>query len=451
MRKNGLLLGAAGTLAAALMLSSAVTSPIATYAQDATPVPPTATPNVAEAGSGENQIIFWNGLSGSDGVTLNAMTAKFAEANPGYAVRTEILLWDTLYQKFQAAVVAGDAPDLVLMHTSELPQFVQFGALQPIDDLYGTGEGQIDPADYSPAALEAVTIDGQRYGLPLDNHGWGMWANNELFEKAGLDASTPPANLQEFVDLATKLTLDVNGKNPGQDGFDATNIAQYGTTVSWMRVTFLTLLYQNGGNLISEDGETIGINSDAGKAALQTMYDLIYKYNVAPKPAGFDNWQSFAAGKIAMIPEGSWFRNFLVLDNPNIKFTTWKMPQFGTQPATWMSAHVFYIPSTTEGAKLESVKTYLRWMAANNGLWAESGQIPASIASQGLLNPDTYPSNITYANAFNEYGRFDPSTDKITELMSTLDPELEAVLNGQKSLEEGLAAAAERMQAILDR
>ncbi len=418
-----------------------------TLAQDAVPTP---TPIVASAGTGSTEIRFWNGLTGSDGVTLNAMTAQFVEQNPGYTVLTESIVWDVMYQKLQAALVAGDAPDVVLMHTDELPQFVNFGAFQPITQFFGTGEGQIDPADFAPVSLEAVTLDGVIYGVPLDNHGWGMWTNNALFEAAGLDPSTPPSSYEEFVEWAQKLTIDANGLNAAQAGFDPKNIQQYGTTVSWQRVSFLTLLYQNGGTLVQEDGTT-GINAPAGIDALTKLYDLIYTYNVAPVPAGFDNWQSFAAGRIAMIPEGSWFRNFLVLDNPNISFTVWPMPTLGEQPATWMSSHVFYVPVTTTGEKLAAVQEYVKWISDNDILWAESGQIPARLSSQAKLDPAIYPSNVVYAGAFNAFGHFDAQTPARTEIMSALDPELDAALNGLKTPEEALNAAAQRINAILSR
>lgn len=416
------------------------------FAQD-----PSPTPAIEEAGTGSTRIVFWNGLTGSDGVTLNGMTQAFVEANPDYSVYTESMVWDVLFQKLQAALVAGDAPDVVVMHISELPQFADFGALQPVDFMMGTGDNQVDPADFSPITINGVTRDGSIYGVPLDNHGWGMWVNDALFEAAGLDPSTPPANWDEFIEWAQLLTLDANGKHPNEEGFDASNIVQYGTTVSWMRVTFLTLLYQNGGQLVPEGSNTVDINSQAGIDALQMMYDLIYTYHVAPPPAGFDNWQSFAAGRLAMIPEGSWFRNFLVLDNPDLSYTVWPMPQLGTQPATWMSAHVFYIPSTTTGDKLAAVQNYIKWMSDHNIMWAESGQIPARLSSQAELDPETYPSNIVYAQAFNEFGHFDPLLPAIVEMNNALDPELDAVLNGLKSVEDGLNAAAERMNAILAR
>jgi len=140
-----------------------------------------------------------------------------------------------------------------------------------------------------------------------------------------------------------------------------------------------------------------------------------------------------------------------VKDNPTVEFTVWPMVQLGDKPGTWMSSHVFYIPSTTSGDKLVAVQKYIKWISDNNIMWAESGQVPARLSAQATLDPAIYPSNVVFAQAFNEFGKFDPQTPAIVELTSALDPELDAVLNGQKSVEEGLNAAAERMQAIIDR
>jgi hypothetical protein len=65
-----------------------------TMAQD---TPPTATPIVSEMGTGGTHISFWNGLTGSDGVTLNEMLAQFAAENPDFSITTEIIPWATLY------------------------------------------------------------------------------------------------------------------------------------------------------------------------------------------------------------------------------------------------------------------------------------------------------------------------------------------------------------------
>ena len=92
-------------LAALTVVMLLAVSLSATSAQDATPVP-TETPIVAELGSGGLHISFWNGLTGSDGVTLNDMLAKFAAENPDISITVEMIAWNTLYQKLQTAFAA---------------------------------------------------------------------------------------------------------------------------------------------------------------------------------------------------------------------------------------------------------------------------------------------------------------------------------------------------------
>lgn len=57
-----------------MLLLIAVVSVVPAMAQDAEP-----TPIVAEAGDGAIQLRFWNGLTGSDGVTMVEMVQKFTE------------------------------------------------------------------------------------------------------------------------------------------------------------------------------------------------------------------------------------------------------------------------------------------------------------------------------------------------------------------------------------
>jgi ABC-type glycerol-3-phosphate transport system substrate-binding protein len=437
----------------ALALTAFVLS-IPVAAQDPTatpPPPPSPTPALGSFGEGATRISFINGLSGSDGVTLNGMIEQFVAENPDISVQTETIVWDTMYQRLQASLVAGDAPDIVVMHIWALPQYASIGGLLPLDDWFGTDEGQLNRDNFTPLSLENSSFGGALYGIPFDFHGFGTWVNNDLFEAAGLDPSQPPQSYDEYVEMATRLTLDANGNNPDSPDFDATNVVQWGTTTSWMRVVFLSALAQNGGRNISEDGTTVQIDTEAGRAALQNMYDLIYTHRVAPPPAGFDNWQSFAAGRIAIMPEGTWFRNFATIDNPQLNWTTWPMVPLGPESGTWMSSHIFAVPVTTTGEQLDAVRRFVTWLSDNNLGWAASGQVPARLDAQAELDPETYPSNIQIGNEFNEHGVYDYAALGWPEMVARLDAELDAVLNGQKSVEEGLAAAQQQMQEILNR
>jgi ABC-type glycerol-3-phosphate transport system substrate-binding protein len=424
---------------------------VGTSAQDATPIPePTAI--VGEFGTGGTHIAFWNGLTGSDGVTLNAMLAQFVEENPDISVTTEIIPWNTLYTKLQTAFVAGQPPDVFMLHASEIPQFASYGVLKDLSGWYVSGGGWFPDDDVSEVTLNGMKYDGVTYGIPLDNHGRGLWINKGAFEKAGVDPEMdPPTTYEGWVELFQQLTLDANGNNAASPDFDPENVVQWGYTVGeWARVNFLAALAQQGGSLLSEDGTTVTVNTPEGVTALQQAIDLVYTYHVSPPEAGFDTWQGFSAGAVAVLPTGTWFRNFAA-DQTDIEWEAWPQVQFGPQPGTWFGAHTWMVPVSLEGEKLDAVQTLIQWVSDHQVDWAASGQVPARLSAQAALDPENYPSNITLGETFTQYGILDAQHVALQEMYAALDPELSAALNDQKSAQQALDDAAARMQQVLDR
>ncbi len=441
-------------LVLALFISMMALVVVPINAQDATPVPlPTATdiPPI-ELGTGGTHISFWNGLTGSDGVTLIDMLAPFAAAHPEVSVTVEQIPWNTLYTKLQAAFVAGQPPDVIILHSAEIPQFASYGVLKDLSSWYSDKGGFFPVDDISPITRAGMDYQGVTYGIPLDNHGRGLWINKDAFKKAGVDPEmTPPTNYADWVALFQKLTLDTNGKNAADPAFDPKSVAQWGYTVGeWPRVNFLAALVQNGGSFASEDGKTITVNSDAGVMALQQAVDLVYKYHVSPQEAGFDTWQGFGAGNVAVLPTGTWFRNQAATFT-DIDSAAWPNVQFGDKKATYLGIHTWMVPATEEGEKLTAVQTLIQWVSENQKGWAASGQVPARLSVQKELDPATYPSNIILGQGMAEYGVLDYGSTAIQEMYAALDPELSAALNNQKSAKQALDDAASRMQQALDR
>lgn len=318
--------------------------------------------------------------------------------------------------------------------------------------MYESNGGWLPESDLSEATYDGMVYEGAVYGIPLDNHGRGLWINNTAFENAGLDPNMEaPTTFEGWVELFQQLTLDVNGNNAASDDFDADNVAQWGFAVGeWPFVNWYATLYQYGGSFLSEDGSTITINSPEGVQALQNHIDLVYEYNVSPPAAGFDTWAAFSAGNLAVIPTGTWFRNFAELQT-DIDSQAWANFQFGPEQATWIGAHTFMLPASLEGEKLAAAETLIQWVSENQVDWAASGQVPARLSAQAALDAETYPTNILLGESFTAYAVLEPQVATILELRAALEPELSAALNGQKSAQQALDDAASRMQQVLDR
>lgn len=438
-------------LALIVSMLALVAMPIS--AQDAPAPLPTATdiPPI-ELGTGGTHISFWNGLTGSDGVTLIEMLAPFTAEHPDISVTIEQIPWNSFYTKLQAAYVAGQPPDVTIFHSWAVPQFASYGVLKDLSSWYTDKGGFFPGDDLSTITRGGMDYQGVTYGIPLDNHGRGLWINMGAFEKAGLDPEMePPVGYEAWVELFQKLTLDVNGNNALSPDFDPENVAQWGFTVGeWPRVNFLAALAQNGGSFVSEDGKTVTINSEAGVKTLQQFVDLVYKYRVSPQEAGFDTWQGFGAGNVAILPTGTWFRN-QAASFSDIDSAAWSNFQFGEKPGTYLGVHTWTVPATAEGDKLAAVETLIQWVSENQKGWAASGQVPARLSVQAELDPATYPSNIILGQGMAEYGVLDYGSTAIQEMYAALDPELSAALNNQKTAQQALDDAAARMQQALDR
>jgi len=410
------------------------------------------TPIVANLGEGGTPISFWNGLTGSDGETLNSMLAEFVAANPDISITAETVDWNTLYTKLQAAFVAGNPPDVFILHSAEVPQFGSYGVLADLSSWYSTDGGWFPVDDISSITYSGMLYDGVPVGIPLDNHVRGLWINTDMFDAAGIstDPATAPTTYEGWVELFQKLTLDENGNNALSPDFNPEAVVQWGYTVGeWPRVNFLSSLAQHGGTFFSEDGTQATFNSEAGIAALQEAADLVYKYHVSPPEAGFDTWQGFANGSVAVLPTGSWFRNFS--NTLEVNSMAWPQVQFGAEKGTYMGIHTWMVPNTLSGEKLDAVERLIQWVSENQVLWAASGQVPARLSAQAALDAENYPSNILLGQTAAEYGVLDPHNAAIQEMYAALDPELSAALNNLKTPEQALNDAADRVQQILDR
>jgi ABC-type glycerol-3-phosphate transport system substrate-binding protein len=408
---------------------------------------------VSELGEGDLHISFWNGLTGSDGVTLNEMLTGFATENPDITLTVEIIAWGTLYQKLQTAFVAGTYPDVFMLHASEVPQYAEFGVLKDLGPWFTSGGGWFPDDDISETTMSGLVYDGTIYGIPLDNHGRGLWINKDMFEAAGIDTdpATAPTTYEGWVELFQKLTLDASGNNALSPDFDPENVVQWGYVVGeWPNVNFLAALYQHGGSFLSEDGSTITVNSEAGMTALKQAVDLVYEYHVSPPSAGFDTWGSFGAGTVAVLPTGTWYRNQSLLQT-DINSMAWPNWQWGPQPATWFGIHTWMVPATLEGEKLDGVERLIQYVSENQVAWASSGQVPARLSAQAQLDPENYPSNILLGQTFSAYGIQDPRTTVTQELLSLMDAGMQEALNGIKPYDQALNDAAELMQEALDR
>ena len=268
---------------------------------------------------------------------------------------------------------------------------------------------QADPVlgkpDYflQPQETERATYNGKWYGIGSCYVIHHLYYNADMLEKAGVEPpSTDPAKAwtwDEYVENARKLTLDANGKNPGDDGFDANNVQQWGTSWATWSLPRDVLVYSNGGDAFSKEGVSKHGEPEAIEA-FQILADLFNKHQVAPQAAnmeqlGMSAAQMLASGKLAILSDGSW----AVLDIAALgfKWGAGVLPKLKTA-VTEAQAHMHVIAKGTKNP--DAAWKLLAFLSSDDyqrdlckaGLWLPSHT--SLLTEEGLdswINPEVHP------------------------------------------------------------
>lgn len=253
----------------------------------------------------------WGGPE--EDATFRALVEQFNAANPDVVI--QYTPFPEQVAQLREAIDAGAPPDIAFIPDYEFPALVTGGALVNLQAQVDAGEN-FNAGTIWPPALDRYRFDattktfgaGDLYALPKDTGPMVLYINEDLFEAAGVPLPDPstPMTWDQVVEVATQLTVDEQGRHPGEAGFDPTAVAQYGLgDLRWELA-----VYGNGGRIISEDGRTFVAAQDENTiAALQWLADLRNVHQVMPTEAQLGDQSAgdlFAAGRVAMITEGRW-------------------------------------------------------------------------------------------------------------------------------------------------
>lgn len=157
-------------MAASLSAAMAVSMGTAAFADDAVDMNEDGTINNPEAVKViDGDLSFWSLFTGGDGEWFGQIADDYNATSPKYPTQVITLVWADYYTKLQTAVATGNGPDMGVSHVSKLTELAQTGAIEPLNDYLD--QLGIDYADYySQANIDAVTIDGDIYAIPLDTH-----------------------------------------------------------------------------------------------------------------------------------------------------------------------------------------------------------------------------------------------------------------------------------------
>ncbi|HEX3054282.1 MAG TPA: sugar ABC transporter substrate-binding protein [Aggregatilineaceae bacterium] len=241
----------------------------------------------------------------------------FMEANPGIKVDIQVVPWGNYWEKLQTAVAGGEAYDVFWMNGPNFPVYASRGVLMNLQELVDAGN--VDLSVYPESLVNLYSYDGSLYGIPKDFDTIGLYYNVDMFDDAGVEYPTADWTWDDLKAAAEKLTRD------GNWGIAATLEDQS---------NYWNLIYQNGGQVINEDGSAVLLNESAACDAIKFNYSFVeagYSPDGATMSSVDPAIQLFPGGKVAMIFAGSWMARTYADAEPNINVAP--LPQ-GTQRAT---------------------------------------------------------------------------------------------------------------------
>jgi len=290
--------------------------------------------------------------------TIEKLIASFEAKYPNIKVEGQHIPAD--YEAKMSAMVAGNkAPDLGYVRDFMALDFAKQGMLYNIFDVIDKDKS-ISRDDFIKEFFLYWDKD-KSYGMFTAAEAYGLFYNKQAFKEAGVP--NLPTKMEDaltwdqLVEIAKKLTIDQNGKNATQPGFDKTKIRQYGIRFDFNQGAYMPLVRSNGGDYVTDDNK-FGLAQPAALKVLQNMADLVVKYGVAPSPAEAKALPSTAVSvttrQSAIIMIGQWV--LLDLAQAGVDFGVGVLPNFGkyvTSPG-WGTIGIF---KTTQHPE----ESYLFW------------------------------------------------------------------------------------------
>jgi len=262
------------------------------------------------AASAEGSLVIW--ADETRVPALEALAESF-KAEYGIDIVVEQLGFGDIRDIFTVAAPAGEGPDIIVGAHDWLGELAASGLLAPVD----LGD---KAADFSPAALQAFTYQGELYGMPNAIENIALFRNVDLVPDA-------PETWDEVMSISKELAAN-NG-----DDLDAN---QYGfVRMEGDPYHFFPIQTAFGGYLFgqTEDGSwdpaDVGVDSEGSIAAAKWYADLLTNKLQPPAMDGETMVSWFEKGKAAMIITGPW--NLPRIKESGVNYAISNIPA-GTQP-----------------------------------------------------------------------------------------------------------------------
>lgn len=378
---------------------------------------------------------------------ITTLLNRFSAENPDIRVTVSTVAWPG-YNQLSAQLGAGDAPDVVTMHESAIPDFQSRGLLEPMGQ--GLRAAGVDPAGFTEASSKGVRKEGRIYGLPFDT--WAMlWhINMNYFRKAGLvEDGRPilPASPEELLAQARQFK-----KATGKPYFVQ---AMANQKPVYARNLYTYLMQQSVDFFAAP--EHVVLQSPEARRVVE-MFKAISDEGLSTRNQDYAAaTNGFLNGDGGVYLVGTWMIGIYEAESRKANrplsdgYTVVPYPQlFPGRDVSYVDGHAWVMPvkERTETQR-QAVFRLMKFLADNNFEWARTGHLPAFTA---VIESDRFkalPHRRNIAKLATSGAPLPAGVERQFAIQDIIGEEMAAAIGGQKSVDDALADAEQRINDLL--
>ena len=395
-------------------------------------------------------LTFWQAGGDTVGAAsiMRLLLDKFELMYPWITVDYQAIPWSMdPHTQFQTAIAGGDCADVLVLGSPLDFQLAGEGNLLPLDEILD--EAILD--DMSDALKENCYYYGDNedmYGsimsVPLYTGTRALMYNKEIFDFFGAEYPTEGMTHASLLELAKKVTGDMNGTKVYGYGTRATTSEQY-----------LNFVWSYGAKIIDPATMTPGTDSEEWKKGIED-YMAFFEAGVTPDGAatlsGTDLFAMFTNGQCAMFVGAV---DYAI----ELRNAGWDENKLGIAPLVaayeggpaycYAGADVLAVPATTKHVEEASLlMNYLMGAEAQAVYCKNVGFFPGTLtaAQDPYFTEDFiqagFAATMDGAHYFDNYG--------VPGVGTILKEEIQKLINGEITIEEYQANVTSRINDTIE-
>lgn len=339
-----------------------------------------------------------------------------------------------MLSKLRLEIAAGNAPDIVQMNASMVPEFAAEGLLADLTDAMAPYKD-----DIMEGAWNLSMYEGKNVGVPFQVNSKIMLYNKEMFDAAGIDVNAIN-NEDDFIEAGKKL----------QAVYPDSFITTLGTALQGYNLG--TIISGNGGRFFDENGDYIVDTDEGVRAAFEMMKKVVDSGVVARINEWTPDWeQAFNDGTLAACLTGAWMTHFLNTYLDETHEGKWALAQFpvlaGSDGGSEDGGAVYVVMNDSKNKDL-AIETLVNSMLSKEGQMvyfralADTPYLKSLSDNEELNAPDPYWGEYMpeMLKSIERIKVFDFSPYYSTEIGIVIEY-LDKCLNGELTVDEALAGA----------